>query len=71
MEGSLENIKKPKKLKLDFRGSKYATGRRKKSVAKVWVKKGSGQIHINGLKMNTLQAERALDIVFKNLKELN
>ena len=52
MEGSLENIKKPKKLKLDFKGSKYATGRRKKSVAKVWVKKGSGQIHINGLKMN-------------------
>lgn len=27
--------------------------------------------YINGLKMNTLQAERALDIVFKNLKELN
>ena len=24
----------------------------KKSVAKVWVKKGSGNIHVNGLKMN-------------------
>ena len=23
-----------------------------KSVAKVWVKKGSGNIHVNGLKMN-------------------
>ena len=30
---------KPKKIKLDFKDSKYATGRRKKSIAKVWVKK--------------------------------
>ena len=40
------------KIKLDFKDSKYATGRRKKSIAKVWVKKGSGNIHVNGLKMN-------------------
>ena len=37
-----------KKIKLDFKDSKYATGRRKKSVAKVWLKKGSGNIHVNG-----------------------
>ena len=43
---------KPKKIKLDFKDSKYATGRRKRSIAKVWVKKGSGNIHVNGLKMN-------------------
>ena len=41
-----------KKIKLDFKDSKYATGRRKKSIAKVWVKKGSGNIHVNGKKMN-------------------
>tara|TARA_B110000438_G_C15635316_1_gene572809 strand:+ start:429 stop:869 length:441 start_codon:yes stop_codon:yes gene_type:complete len=40
-----------KKIKLDFKESKYATGRRKKSIAKVWVKKGSGIIHVNGKKM--------------------
>ena len=40
------------KIKLDFKDSKYATGRRKKSVAKVWVKKGSGNIYVNGMKMN-------------------
>ena len=40
-----------KKIKLDFKNSKYATGRRKRSIAKVWVKKGSGNIHVNGLKM--------------------
>ena len=32
--------------------SKYATGRRKRSIAKVWVKKGSGNIYVNGIKMN-------------------
>ena len=40
-----------KKVKLDFKDSKYATGRRKKSIAKVWLKKGSGNIHVNGKKM--------------------
>ncbi len=37
-----------KKVKLDFKDSKYATGRRKTSIAKVWLKKGSGNIYING-----------------------
>jgi len=41
-----------KKIKLDFKDSKYATGRRKRSIAKVWVKKGSGNIYVNGKKMN-------------------
>ena len=38
--------------KIDFKNSKYATGRRKKSVARVWLKKGSGNFHVNGKKMN-------------------
>ena len=33
---------------LDFKESKYATGRRKKSIAKVWLKKGTGIIIVNG-----------------------
>ena len=33
---------------IDFKNSKYATGRRKKSIAKVWLKKGSGKIVVNG-----------------------
>ena len=33
---------------LSFKESKYATGRRKKSIAKVWLKKGSGKIIVNG-----------------------
>ena len=47
MEITQQNIKN-QKLKLDFKDSKYATGRRKTSIAKVWVKKGSGKIYVNG-----------------------
>ena len=47
MENIQSNIKTAK-LKLDFKDSKYATGRRKTSIAKVWVKKGSGKIYVNG-----------------------
>ena len=39
---------KSTKLKLDFKDSKYATGRRKTSIAKIWLKKGSGKIYVNG-----------------------
>ena len=41
---------KSKKIKpnLDFKDSQYATGRRKKSIAKVWLKKGTGKIYVNG-----------------------
>ena len=35
--------------KLDFKDSMYATGRRKKSIAKIWLKKGSGKIYVNGI----------------------
>ena len=45
METSLD---KPEKIKLDFKDSKYATGRRKTSIAKIWLKKGSGKIYVNG-----------------------
>ena len=47
MENTQSTTKTPK-IKLDFKESKYATGRRKRSIAKVWVKKGSGNIYVNG-----------------------
>ena len=51
METDLNTKSNNNKIKLDFKDSKYATGRRKKSIARVWLKKGSGNIHINGKKM--------------------
>ena len=43
-----QSVEKKVKQKLDFKDSKYATGRRKTTIAKVWVKKGSGKIYVNG-----------------------
>ena len=38
----------PAKPKLDAKGRAYATGRRKDAISRVWVKRGSGKIVING-----------------------
>ena len=48
METNQASPNKTEKIKLDFKDSKYATGRRKRSIAKVWLKKGTGKIHVNG-----------------------
>ena len=66
-----QTISKSPKLKLDFKDSKYATGRRKTSIAKVWLKKGSGKIYVNGKLFNEyfssefhhLQITRPFDII--------
>ena len=47
MENTQSTPKAPK-INLDFKDSKYATGRRKTSIAKIWLKKGSGKIYVNG-----------------------
>ena len=70
MENTQTTTKTPK-LKLDFKDSKYATGRRKTSVAKVWLKKGTGKIYVNGKLFNEyfssefhhLQITRPFDII--------
>ena len=51
MESQLNSEPIKKEIKLNFKEAKYATGRRKKSIARVWLKKGSGSININGKKM--------------------
>ena len=48
MEISETTTKKTSKIKLDFKDSKYATGKRKTSIAKIWLKKGTGKIYVNG-----------------------
>ena len=51
MQNQLNSESINKKNRLNFKDSKYATGRRKKSIVRVWLKKGSGNIHVNGKKM--------------------
>ena len=50
METQSQSVPKKNKIKLDFKDSKYATGKRKTSIAKVWLKKGTGIIYVNGKK---------------------
>ena len=57
-----------KKIKLDFKDSKYATGRRKRSIARVWLKKGSGNMYVNGKKMiDYFQKPNLQDAIFRPL----
>ena len=61
--------KKPK-IKLDFKDSKYATGRRKKSIAKIWVKKGTGKIYAGEEHPHAAQNPKLLDLGKLNSKNL-
>ena len=38
----------PERPRLDALGRVYATGKRKNAVARVWLKRGSGQVVVNG-----------------------
>ena len=68
MQAQLNTEPVNKKIKLDFKDSKYSTGRRKKSIAKVWLKKGSGNIHVNGKKMTDYFKKQNLQIsIFRPL----
>ena len=51
LDNQEKNFKNNDKPNISFKESKYATGRRKKSIARVWVKKGTGLIQVNGKKM--------------------
>ena len=48
---------------VDAQGRAYATGRRKDAVARVWVKRGSGKITVNGRDQSTYFARPTLRLV--------
>ena len=62
METNINPVVNNKKTDLNFKESKYATGRRKKSIARVWLKKGTGNIYINGKKINDYFKKQNLQI---------
>jgi len=60
------------KIKLDFKDAKYATGRRKRSIARIWIKKGSGKIFVNGKEMIQYFKRPAHQIIVtRPLEEVN
>ncbi len=50
-QNNTQTTKSEDKLNFNFKESQYATGRRKRSIARVWVKKGTGKIYVNGKEM--------------------
>ena len=70
METNINTPETQKKIKLDFKESKYATGRRKRSIAKVWLKKGSGSIYVNGKKMSEYFFGRFADLISPNSEKI-
>jgi small subunit ribosomal protein S9 len=53
----------PVEPKIDPQGRAYATGRRKESVARVWVKPGAGRITVNGRDIETYFARPVLRMI--------
>ena len=58
-----ESIKSDQQSSLDNKGRSYATGKRKNSIARVWLKRGEGKVTINGKSLNKYFARPVLQMV--------
>ena len=65
------NTNSKEKIKFEYKDSKYATGRRKKSIAKVLVKKGSGNIFVNNKTMEEYFKRPVHQIIVKRPLEIS
>ena len=68
MENITENIteniiENNPEVKLDNKQRVYATGKRKNSIARVWLKRGSGKITINGKSLDQYFARPVLQMI--------
>ena len=48
---------------LDLKERAYATGKRKNSIARVWIEKGSGEISVNGKTLNSYFSRPVLQMI--------
>ena len=55
----------PAEPKIDEQGRSYGTGRRKSAVARVWLKRGSGKITINGKDQEQYFARPVLRLIIQ------
>ena len=53
----------PREQKIDKLGRAYATGKRKNSIAKVWIKKGTGKFDVNGKDLSTYFGREILTVI--------
>ena len=59
----MENTENTNKIDLDNKERSYATGRRKNSIARVWVKRGDGKININGKTLDKYFSRPVLQMI--------
>jgi small subunit ribosomal protein S9 len=63
MATAAETTTEARTPKLDKQGRAYGTGRRKDAIARVWIKRGSGKITINGKAFDTYFARPVLRMI--------
>ena len=63
MENTENIIENSIEVKLDNKHRAYATGKRKNSIARVWIKRGSGSITINGKALDMYFARPVLQMI--------
>ena len=56
--------------KIDEHGRSYATGKRKNSVARVWIKPGNGKITVNGRDQEVYFARPVLRLIIRQAFEV-
>ncbi len=59
----MENLENQTSNILDNKERAYATGKRKNSIARVWLKKGSGEIKINGKPLDKYFSRPVLQMI--------
>ena len=59
----MENQETAIENNLDNKQRAYATGRRKNSIARVWLKRGNGEIKINGKTLNKYFSRPVLQMI--------
>ena len=67
IENKSENIAE---IKLDNKERVYATGKRKNSIARVWLKKGEGKISINGKSIENYFSRPVLQMIVNQPLEI-
>lgn len=57
--------------KIDEHGRSYATGKRKNSIARVWIKPGSGKVTVNGRDQEVYFARPVLRLIIRQAFEVS
>ena len=63
-------INKIQEIKLDNNNRAYATGKRKQSIARVWLKKGNGNLSINGKTIENYFSRPVLQMIINQPLEI-